>query len=478
MGAAGIPQSSQPQEPEPQLTILSPLNGEKLLGTGRIWAHESSGSQIIEYVSFEYLTPNGFVEIGRDYDGSSALRNGVDESGDGDGYSQVWNFSTLKEGNYTLRATVVDSLGRSASNQVSVYVEPSPPTARIISFEDGSDICAETKILMSCSDENMARVSLFLKEADLEYSAGLTALNQARFGDYYSGPIAAAEAIQFWNDRGYSSLMSAGTSDLTLDELVQEMAKRLKIAENDGTIDEYLFRGLLEFSSEHGNALTVEHIKHPDYAQIRKSLEEEEKAILLAIGGTPGLWLAADGFTGWVQSDGNYLISVCNPMTGVIEDLPIRSTKTESDIYFDDAWHGVDVMIAVGAVNWDIQRTLLGVDSDGSDGWWFPWTPEDLSPDTRYFIRAEGIDGFGIKCASTTIINYDCSHSYGLGDYDHDGSSNLIDLVYLTEFVTHDGEAPIRGAWRGDANGDTHLNIADLVYYINYLYGMAGPPRY
>ncbi len=478
MGAAGVPQSSQPQQPEPKLTILSPSSGEKLLGTGRIWAHELSGSNIIDYVSFEYSTPNGFVEIGRDYDGSSTLRNGIDNSGDGDGYSQVWNFSMLKEGNYTLRVTAVDSLGRSASDQVTVYVEPSPPVARIISFEDGSDICSETDILMSCSDENMARVSLYIKEADLEYSSGLIALNQSQFGDYYSGPIAVASAIQLWSDRGYSSLMSVEASELTLDELVEEIAVRFKIKENNGTIDEYLYGGLRDFSSEHGNALTIEHVRHPDYAQIRKAVEEEEKATLVAVGGTPGLWLAVDGFTGWVQPDGNYLISVCNPTTGAIEDMPIRSTKSESDIFFDNEWHGIDMMVAIGAVNWDVQRTLLGLDSDGSDGWAFPLTPENLSPDTRYFIRAEGIDGSGIKCASTTIVNYDCSQAYDPGDYDADGSSNLVDLVYLTEFVTSDGEAPVGGAWRGDANGDTHLNITDLVYYLNYLYGVAGPPRY
>ncbi|MEW6411647.1 MAG: dockerin type I repeat-containing protein [Candidatus Zixiibacteriota bacterium] len=478
IGAAGIPQQLLPQQPPPQITILSPNDSDKLLGSGYIWAYESSGSNIIDYVSFEYSTGNGFVEIGRDYDGSSKLRNDADATGDGDGYSQIWNFANLKEGNYLLRVTAVDTLGRTASEQISVYVEPSPPLAQIISFEDGSDICDQTTILMSCSNRDMSHVSLYIKEADLEYSAGMVPLQKQNFPTYYSGPMAAAQAIQLWNNRGYTSLMSDGGNDTSLDELVEQMAARFKTPENQGTIDELLFSGLCRFSHEHGDALRIEPVRYPDYAVIRKAVEEQEKAVLIAISGTSGSWLAVDGFSGWLQPGSTYLVSVCSPASGAVEVIPVRQLKTRSEIFFEDSWHAIDLMVSIGAADWQVQRIMIGQDNDASDGWSLPWSPSDLVPDTRYFIRAEGIDGSGSKCASTTIVNYDCSNTFGQGDYDHDGNSNLIDLVYLTDFVTNDGDAPAGGAWRGDANGDTYVNITDLVYYLNYLYGMAGPPRY
>ena len=63
----------------------------------------------------------------------------------------------------------------------------------------------------------------------------------------------------------------------------------------------------------------------------------------------------------------------------------------------------------------------------------------------------------------------------GLG---RDDQANVVDLNYLMQFITLDGPAPIGGAGRADANCDNHVNVADVVYYMNYLFNTAGPPCY
>jgi hypothetical protein len=46
----------------------------------------------------------------------------------------------------------------------------------------------------------------------------------------------------------------------------------------------------------------------------------------------------------------------------------------------------------------------------------------------------------------------------------------------LIEFITRDGQEPFGGAFRSDCNCDNAVNIADIIYYMNYLYGTASPP--
>lgn len=66
------------------------------------------------------------------------------------------------------------------------------------------------------------------------------------------------------------------------------------------------------------------------------------------------------------------------------------------------------------------------------------------------------------------------SVSRALGDVKADGVIDLADLVYLLNYLFKNGLAPVP-LWTGDTNGDDLVELADVVYLLNYLF-KGGPP--
>jgi len=75
----------------------------------------------------------------------------------------------------------------------------------------------------------------------------------------------------------------------------------------------------------------------------------------------------------------------------------------------------------------------------------------------------------GEKEAVVTTIPYIC------GDVNRDGGVDIADVVYLINYLFVEGPAPIPQA-AGDANHDFLIDIADVVYIINYLFLEGDPP--
>lgn len=493
--AAGIPGGNGSQ-PEPALSLIAPENNDTLFGSTDMWAWDTSGSEIIDYVSFEYSSGGSYVEIGRDYDGLKPLRDGVNNSGTGDGFSLNWNFSSLPEGTYTLRATVYDTLGRSSSNNIAVYLEPTPPIPTITSPNNGSGFCSPLELLMTSSDEDLSFIEIYQHDAQINYSAGLVTLNQStlgdingnpgdgnhaangEYGDYYCGPVAAAIAVKLWFDRGYEELMKEGLDVMSIDIVAERLAEKFATRENLGTYDENLLAGLKEYSATHGNELTFDYRRNPDYFLLRSWVEEEERAVIIGLGGTPGVWLAVDGFSEWEQPDGSYLVHLSDPLTGTLVDVAMRTSLGTNQVHYNGNWQRVDLMVSLLAKDWAVSRSLIGADMNGADGWSFSWTPTGLTEENPYFFLAFGHDAGGLVGSWAVLLKYNCSQTYTPGDYDGDDQANVVDLNYLMQFITLDGPAPIGGAGRADANCDNHVNVADVVYYMNYLFNTAGPPCY
>jgi len=75
--------------------------------------------------------------------------------------------------------------------------------------------------------------------------------------------------------------------------------------------------------------------------------------------------------------------------------------------------------------------------------------------------------------------NYNTNNTeFGLlfkpGDANHDGGVDIVDVVYLIEYIFRSGRPPYPPL-SGDANSDTLVDIVDVVYIIKYVL-MAGPP--
>lgn len=482
-------------EPLPLVSIVNPTENGLVFGSTELWAMDHSGSNIIEYVSFEYSNGGPWMEIARDFDGSRPLRDGVNSTFLGGGFSAPWTLTGLTEGGYTLRATMVDTLGRSSQDQITVYLEPTPPIPRIVSPYEFTDFCSPLKLIMSCNDENISSVQVEWHASVEDYSSGMTTLFQnslgdsngnpndgnrasaGEFGDYYNAPVAAAIAVRVWFDRGYTNVMKDGQDYLSTELLAENLAASFLTRENKGTYDEELFYGLTQYFASHGDDLILKYKRSPDYFTLRKWVEGEQRSVIISANGDTGFWLALNGFKGW-PSDGAATITVSVPMTGTMMDIPFRSTFGFNEIQFNGEWHIVDMAVSMLGKNWEIERTLVGIDFDASDGWSLTWIPTDLTEDSKYYFRAWTQDANGYEGESSTILRYSCSQVFVPGDYNDDGSVDIGDLIRLIDFITVAGAPPEGGAGRADANCDNLINPADIIYFMNYLYGANDDPCY
>jgi hypothetical protein len=491
MEVAGIPGG---HSSAPTLEVLAPAGNEVLLGNSELWAWDRASTGMVEYIMFEYSNGGSFIEIGRDFDGTSPLRDGVTAAVSGTGYNVNWDFSALPEGNYTLRVTMVDTLGISTSSTQSVYLEPTPPVATITSPVNGSLFCAPVDIHMSTSDENMGYVEVKRRPAASLVTIGVDPVNQStmgdnndnpsdgnpaaggEFGDYYSGPAAAAMAAMVWATRGYPALVSQGAINLTVQEVGEAFAAAFLTRNNQGTYDEAMWSGISSYAASQGGGFKFDYQRNPPYSDLRIWAEEEEKVVMLGLGGNPGLWVTVDGFVGWIRTDSAYSVSVANPLTGSIQSASWRDRTGYSELSLSGQWHRVDIMVSILATGWTVSRSAVGIDVTGSDGWMVPWTQLGISDGTWHYFRAIGHDFTDYVGTMTILAENNCGVIYTAGDYDDDRSATITDLFLLINFIADEGAPPSGGAARADCNCDNIVNIADIIYYMNYLYGTASAP--
>jgi len=491
--ASGIPGGTGGTATAPQTAVLSPRAGDVLYADVDLWCFDTSGSDAVDYASFEYSTGGSFVEITRDYDGYRPLRDGLSDQASGSGFSYKWDFSSLTEGTYTLRTTIYDTLGRSSSVLTTVYLEPTPPIPVITTPDNGEDICPPLSVIMTCADDNLSTVEMYRSEGRTEYSAGLTPMSQlivgdangnpldgnlavnGEYGTYYSGPVAATVALQAWADRGVTSLVSGSE---TMEMVAEQLAVLFSTRANTGTYDEDLYTGLAAYSASHGDNLELDFLRSPDYHSLRTWEEEEERIVILGLSGQPALYLTVDGFRGPTEPDSTHVVSVANPLTGTIQHLSWRDDTDYPEIAVNGTWQRVDVMISLLAGSWTVERTLVGIDFTGADGWSLVLQQSGTNEDSLYFVRAVGRDATSYRGASTVLVRANCTQVYVNGDYNDDRVTDIVDLIILVDFIARGGPPPTGGAARADANCDHYINITDVVYYINFLMERASPPCY
>jgi hypothetical protein len=490
MEVSGIPGGSS-SVPAPQVVLLSPSDGDALLGSAELWAYDSSGSSIIDYILFEYSTGGPYIEIGRDFDGYRPIRDGVSNMESGAGLSFDMDLSLLPEGTGTLRATLYDTLGQSSETSITVLVEPSPPIPVITSPDNGDDICPPTTLVMSCADDNMSFVEVYRLAAALAYSADATPMSQesvgdnngntsdgnlainGEFGTYYCGPVAATVALKIWADRGISGLVSGGNP---MEAVAETLAEYFDTRTNMGTYDEDLYLGLAKYSRLHGDNLEFDFKRNPDYYQLRAWVEDEGRVVILGLSGNPALFVTVDGFEDWNPAGNSHTVLVANPASGTIQQVSMRDNATYSEIQLNGTWQRLDIMISVLAKTWTVSHTALGVDFNGADGWSFNIPATGLVEDSLYFIRAKGQDATLFGGSYSILIRNNCSDIYAVGDYNNDGATDIGDIFVLVDLITMGGQPPVGGLERADANCDGNVDVVDVVYYMNYLFGGASPP--
>ena len=101
------------------------------------------------------------------------------------------------------------------------------------------------------------------------------------------------------------------------------------------------------------------------------------------------------------------------------------------------------------------------------------YTPTDsLSWGTRYWWKVKAYDLHGGTTWSSQVFSF---RTVTLGDADNDGEVNVVDVVFLVNYIFADGPPP-QPLFAGDANCDGTINIADGVCLINYIFADGPAP--
>lgn len=111
---------------------------------------------------------------------------------------------------------------------------------------------------------------------------------------------------------------------------------------------------------------------------------------------------------------------------------------------------------------------------------YFQWTtqPADTlnSPYTVKFAVDDGRDSTDTGIVQITVLPYNIRPSGKSGDVNGDSLINLLDVVFLIHYLFEGGPPPNPPA-AGDVTGDCFIGLSDLIWLINYLYRSGPPPQ-
>jgi hypothetical protein len=111
---------------------------------------------------------------------------------------------------------------------------------------------------------------------------------------------------------------------------------------------------------------------------------------------------------------------------------------------------------------------------------YFWWSTEDAdtlnSPYQVTFVVDDGRDSTDTGVVWITVLAYHIPPSGTPGDANGDGAVNIADVVFLINYLFGNGPAP-NPPVAGDVNGDCFIGISDVVWLLNYLYHHGPPPQ-
>jgi len=187
--------------------------------------------------------------------------------------------------------------------------------------------------------------------------------------------------------------------------------------------------------------------------------------------------------TGDIDSDGDL-------------DIVAREFQPSSrlTILTNDGAGGFTASFVDGVPNWCDWPLLVDVNVDGlpdvvmsgadapglavmlntGEGW---DTAAEFSIHDPYCLRSTDIDGDGDQDLATVeiltsrfMVRLNCNEpAYIFGDCNDDGVVNMIDAVFLVNYIFAGGPAP-EPRLRGDINRDGFVNVSDAVKILNYLF--------
>ncbi len=490
--SSGVTGGSGGPEPAPAARFVNPVDGQFLGERIDLWANDAAGSKIIDRAQFQYFDAGDWYEIGYDASDDPQLRNGVDPSGFGDGLSYLWNTTGLAENDYDLRVIISDTLGRADTAMVTDHIDPTPPFPTITQPAFGQNVCNGATVTITCPDEDIAYMSFERSSIPKDFSLPIDIVSQyiggdingdpadsnlavnGEFGDYCSGPAAAAMVLKLWAERGYRYLTNEAGADMSDTLVMKRLFEAMNIRENLGAYDEEMINGLRTYIVAHYDLFNLPVDRTPTMAELYSWMGDYDYGVMIGISGTPGLWMTVAGSSGMTDVFGHATVKMADPVAATIDTYPIKEDAGKLWIFYDSVWREIGIMLGMVAKNWTVTRLSIGGDVIGSDGWGFEWNTQSLPEDSLYFLYVSVNDVAGHKGFSSVLVQKDCTIDGIAGDVNHDGQVNAADVVYMTYFLYLYGPPPPGGYGVADINCDSTVDIADLIYLFNYLYN-GGP---
>lgn len=450
----------------------------------RITVDDTSDGSKIDHVTFEYMDPSGiWYLIGTDYDGTDVWFNTWDTTQvGGDGWSYVWVADGLQEDYYLIRATMTDSMGREASDTVTIYYDPNPPVPTIIQPESTGVYCGPIEVIFSVQADYIAEMEATIYNfsegwytaskdgADSTYNKGIPSMRQDtlyKWGKNIRGqkvnagcvPTAAAACLTWWKGHGFPGI----TGGLDAKGLVDSLASKdyMKTSPSRGTKASKVTSGLDKWLRKRLGPCVF---KYPLFENNKKKItfdlysrEIKREDIIIGWGFKP--WHATTGNSVTAQSS---TYDVMDPATGQTATYKWPDGSGNTKINY--IW-----IISPKVQPQPPPATPAPPPTQYSENTYrIIWTPDTTETPYNmwYSFHVTVTDSFG-------HVGKDLFHfklaDYVCGDANGDGICELGDIVYNINYVFRDGNPP-EPMEAGDANCDQIIELGDIVYLINFVF--------
>jgi len=398
----------------PQPRIIRPVDNllarpNLVYGVVSLWATESTGlwdDQVLK-TSFEVSRDGGerWRLVGEDKEGKAPTFSTTEDTYQRNWWNVLWDTSAYPEGEYLVRATMVDRQQRAGEDIIEVYVDPTPPVPELSNLQDHQVFLEPTELSCRTLDEDIVSVVWEVQLKPLLYTKGIPPLDQHDYGvgqvnngNQYCAPTGSAACLKWWAANGYAGLtQDAAANPLTNTQLVEGLAGAMGTSSITGTTGPGIVNGLRTWIGDRGLLLTVKEHATINPSTIRNEVENCKEDVILGV-----LWNTGGGHIVTVNSvanfsnaDGTTTIGVMDPWVGGTVNITM---EPDGDINWPGK-AGVQasgLLVSVSPVKLKIPWIFIGSELT------IPWDPTALDRGL-YFVRATMTDSMGNECSSQIV---------------------------------------------------------------------------